>query len=196
MNIIEFQNVSKTFFTQRLYENVELEVNSGDKIALRGNNGSGKSTLIKLITEEIYPDKGKIVINEEARIACFDQFGRIDLDMLVEDLLNLPFEEVIAAQKELDEVSAKFTDADVDMDALMERYTEVNDRFESLGGYSYMHIKEEFIEIFGLTDKLEKKFRELSGGEKQYIRLATTLFSNSDLIILDEPLSFFGSQTI
>ncbi len=191
MNILEFQNVSKKFFTQRLYENVELEVNSGDKIALRGNNGSGKSTLIKLITEEIYPDKGRVVVEEEARIACFDQFSRIDLDMIVEDLLNLPFAEVIASQQDLDKVSAQFTDTDADMDALMERYSEINDRFESLGGYSYMHIKEEFIEVFGLGDKLQRKFRELSGGEKQYIRLATTLFSNSDLIILDEPLSFF-----
>ena len=194
MNIIEFQSVSKSFFTQKLYKEVNLEINSGEKIALTGHNGTGKSTLIKLITGEQYPDYGKIIINEEAVISCFDQFGKLDLNMKVEDLLNVPFEKVIMAQKELEEVSALFADENQDTDALMERYSEASDRFESLGGYSYLHIQSEFIEVFEIGDKLEKKFRELSGGEKQYIRLATTLFSDSDLIILDEPLSFFDRK--
>ncbi|MGL6098553.1 MAG: ATP-binding cassette domain-containing protein, partial [Fusobacteriaceae bacterium] len=50
MTIIDFKNVSKTFFSQNLYKDVEFEINSTDKIALVGNNGTGKSTLIKLIT--------------------------------------------------------------------------------------------------------------------------------------------------
>ena len=85
MNIIEIQNVSKSFFTQKLYKNVDLEINSEDKIALTGHNGTGKSTFIKLITGEQDPDYGKVIIDEEATISCFDQFGRIDLDMKVED---------------------------------------------------------------------------------------------------------------
>lgn len=194
MNIVEFQNVSKSFFTQRLYKKVDLEINSGDKIALKGHNGTGKSTLVKLITGEEHPDYGKIIINEEATISCFDQFGKIDLDMKVEYLLNSPFEEVIATQEELETISAKFSDNDADTEALMEKYSEVSDRFESMGGYSYLHIQSQFIETFEIGDKLGKKFRELSGGEKQYIRLATTLFSDSDLIILDEPLSYLDKK--
>jgi ATPase subunit of ABC transporter with duplicated ATPase domains len=194
MNIIEFQNVSKSFFTQKLYKNVNLEINSGDKIALVGHNGTGKSTFIKLITGEQDPDYGDIIINEDATISCFDQFGRIDLNMKVEDLLNIPFEKVMATQKELESISSQFTEDNSDNEALMEKYSEISDRFESLGAYSYIHIQSEFIDVFEIGDKLGKKFKELSGGEKQYIRLATTLFSNSDLIILDEPLSYLDKK--
>ncbi|MGL5543048.1 MAG: ATP-binding cassette domain-containing protein, partial [Fusobacteriaceae bacterium] len=91
MNIIEFKNVSKSFFTQKLYADINLEINSRDKIALIGNNGTGKSTFIKLIKDEELPDEGEVIINEEAVIACFDQFGSIDQNMKVEELLNLPF---------------------------------------------------------------------------------------------------------
>lgn len=194
MNIIEFKNVSKSFFTQKLYKNVNLEINSDEKIAIVGNNGVGKSTFIKLITEEQFPDSGEVIINEDAKISCFDQFGYLDLESKVEDLLNLPFSRVISLQKELEELGSQFSDNEAHNETLMEKYSLVSDEFESLGGYSYIHIQAEFAETFGFTDKLTRKFKELSGGEKQYIRLATTLFSDSDLIILDEPLSFFDKK--
>lgn len=194
MNIIEFKNVSKSFFSQRLYKHVDLEINSFDKIALVGHNGSGKSTFLKLITGEELPNKGDIIINEEAKIVCFDQFGKVDPTKKVSELLNEPFERVIEIQGKLEEISAKFTDETADYDALLEEYSQLNDIFESLGGYDYMHIQSEFIETFGLGDKLERVFKELSGGEKQYIRLAVSLFKEADLVILDEPLSFFDRK--
>ncbi len=191
-SIIELKNVAKTFFSQKLYKNVNLVINKGDKIAVVGNNGVGKSTFIRLIAGEEFPDKGQIIIDEEATISIFDQFGKINNELEMKELLDIPFEKVIAAQKELEELSAKFTDNS--SPELMEKYSELSDKFESLGGYSYIHLQNEFAEVFGLTDKLERKFKELSGGEKQYIRLAMTLFSPTDLIILDEPLSFFDKK--
>ena len=194
MNIVELKNVSKSFFSQNLYKHINLEINSGDKIAIVGNNGTGKSTLIKLVSGAEIPDRGTVSKEEGAIISCFDQFGRVDLDSRVQDLLNSPFEKVMSIQAELDVVSTEFT-GDMDNDEkTMEKYSKLSDEFESLGGYSYIHIQSEFIDTFGLNDKLNKKFRELSGGERQYIRLAITLFSNSDLIILDEPLSFFDKK--
>lgn len=194
MNIVELKNVSKSFFSQNLYKHINLEINSGDKIAIVGNNGTGKSTLIKLVSGAETPDRGIVSKEEGAIISCFDQFGRVDLDSRVQDLLNSPFEKVMSIQAELDVVSTEFT-GDMDNDEkTMEKYSKLSDEFESLGGYSYIHTQSEFIDTFGLNDKLNKKFRELSGGERQYIRLAITLFSNSDLIILDEPLSFFDKK--
>ncbi|MGL4533729.1 MAG: ABC-F family ATP-binding cassette domain-containing protein [Fusobacteriaceae bacterium] len=194
MNIIEIKNLSKSFFTQKLYKNVELEINSGEKIALIGKNGVGKSTLIRMITGDENPDRGEVILAEDMKIAIFDQFGRIELDKKVQDLLDVPFENVIAMGKKMEEIGSKFgEDADLN-EKLMVEYSNVSDKFESLGGYSYIHIQAEFIDIFELGDKLQKKFRELSGGERQYIRLAMTLFSSANLIVLDEPLSFFDKK--
>ena len=194
MDIIELKNVSKFYLTQKLYDNVNFTISSKDKIALLGNNGVGKSTLLKIILEEEIPDDGEIIMEEGVTISYFDQFGKIDMEKKVEELLDIPFEKVIRIQAELEEVGSKFSDSDIDMEALMEKYAQLNDEFESLGGYSYMHIQAEFSEVFGFSDKLQRKFSELSGGEKQYIRLAITLFSQSNLVILDEPLSFFDQK--
>lgn len=194
MNILEFKNISKSYFTQNLYKDVNLEINTGDKIALIGHNGTGKSTLINMIKREERPSSGKIKREENITIACFEQFGRIDLDKTVEELLNLPFSKVISVQKELEKTSEEFSD---DSDAnviIMEKYTKLSDEFESLGGYDYLQTQASFIETFELGDKLSKKFKELSGGERQYIRLAITLFEPANLIILDEPLSFFDKR--
>ena len=194
MDIIELKNVSKFYLTQKLYDNVNFTISSKDKIALLGNNGVGKSTLLKIILEEEITDDGEIIMEEGVTTSYFDQFGKIDMEKKVEELLDIPFEKVIRIQAELEEVGSKFSDSDIDMEALMEKYALLNDEFESLGGYSYMHIQAEFSEVFGFSDKLQRKFSELSGGEKQYIRLAITLFSQSNLVILDEPLSFFDQK--
>ena len=194
MDIIELKNVSKFYLTQKLYDNVNFTINSGDKIALLGNNGVGKSTLLKIIMEEEVPDDGEVIVEEGMRISYFDQLGKIDMEKRVEELLDIPFQEVIKLQNEVESLANKFTEEGIDMDALMDEYSKLNDQFESFGGYSYMHVQSEFIEIFGFSDKLQRKFSELSGGERQYIRLAITIFSQSDIIILDEPLSFFDKK--
>lgn len=196
MEILEFKNVSKFYFTQKLYDNVNFTITSKDKAAIVGNNGVGKSTLLKLIMDEELPDDGEITIEEEKSIEYFDQFGKIDMSKTVKELLDIPFEEVIKTQAELEELSSQFTNPDIDMESLMDKYSAVNDKFESLGAYSYLTLQEEFSNVFGFTDKLQRKFSELSGGERQYIRLAISLFSQKDLTILDEPLSFFDKKKI
>jgi ATP-binding cassette, subfamily F, member 3 len=194
MNIIEFKDVAKSHITQKLYENVNLEINKGDKIAIVGNNGSGKSTLLKLINEEEYPTYGDIVIEEEAQIAYFDQFGETSLDKSVKELLDSPFEHIIKAQVHLEEVSTQFTgEADND-EKVMEEFQKASDLFESLGAYDYIHLQSEFIDVFELGSKLDREFKDLSGGEKQYVRLAIALFKESNLVILDEPLSYFDKK--
>ncbi len=194
MNIIEFKDVAKSHLTQKLYENVNLEINKGDKIAIVGDNGSGKSTLLKLINEDEYPTYGDIVIAEEAQISYFDQFGETSLDKSVKELLDSPFEHIVKAQAHLEEISTQFTgEADND-ERVMNEFQKASDVFESLGAYDYIHLQSEFIDVFELDGKLDRKFKDLSGGEKQYVRLAIALFKESNLVILDEPLSYFDKK--
>lgn len=196
MNIIELKNISKSFFSQKLYTNVNIDINNGEKIALIGNNGSGKSTFVRILLGLESPDKGEVIINEEKKIIYFDQFNKIDENKRVQELLNQPFEKVIEAQKEMEKISEEFSHENINMNKLMEKYSKAMDKFESFGGYSYLQTQSEFIETFEVKDKLNRKFNELSGGEKQYIRLAMTLFEEKDLVILDEPLSFFDKKRI
>lgn len=193
-NIIKFQEVSKYYFHQKIYENVNIEINKGDKSVIFGINGAGKSTLLKLINDEEQPTKGEVYVNPKYKIAIFNQFEKIDPTLTVQDLLNRPFEKLIFLQKEMERIGSLFNDNVAHNESLMDKYGQLTDEFEALGGYSYLHIQSEFANIFEFSDKLEKTFDILSGGEKQYIRLALTLFMESDLIILDEPLSFFDKK--
>lgn len=196
MNIIEFKDVAKSHFTQKLYENVNLEINKGDKIAIVGSNGSGKSTLLKLINGAEDPTYGDIVIQEEAQISYFDQFGEISLDKSVKELLDSPFEHIVKAQVHLEEVSAQFTGEAENDEKVMKEFQKASDLFESLGAYDYIYLQSEFIDVFELASTLDRKFKDLSGGEKQYVRLALALFKESNLIMLDEPLSYFDKKKI
>ena len=120
MDIIELKNVSKFYLTQKLYDNVNFTISSKDKIALLGNNGVGKSTLLKIILEEEITDDGEIIMEEGVTISYFDQFGKIDMEKKVEELLDIPFEKVIRIQAELEEVGSKFSDSDIDISVALE----------------------------------------------------------------------------
>lgn len=194
MKIVELIGVSKGYFSQKLYKDVNIEINDCEKVVLVGHNGTGKSTLLKIITGEERADRGEVIINEDKKIVSFNQFNDLDLKENVMELLNLPFKHIMELQKKVEDISNRFSDENEDMDSLMEEYSKALDEFESYGGYGYIHTQSQFIETFDLTDKLERKYGELSGGEKQYIRLALALFEKGDLVILDEPLSFFDRK--
>lgn len=196
MNLIELKNISKSYFSQNLYKNVNLEINKGEKIALIGNNGVGKTTFLKLLLEIERANHGTIDKVENIKISYLEQHNIINDDTIVSNLLNEPFEHIIKVQSEMDEIGKQFTGIAKEDEITMKKYIKLSDEFDSLGGFSYLQKQAEFISIFGLNDKLNKVFKELSGGEKQYIRLALTLFSENDIIILDEPLSFFDKKRI
>jgi ATPase subunit of ABC transporter with duplicated ATPase domains len=61
MNTITIKNISKSYFTKTLFEEVSFSVTKGDRVAIVGTNGAGKSTLLKIIAGKVTPDKGKII---------------------------------------------------------------------------------------------------------------------------------------
>ncbi len=190
MTLIDIKDVSISYFEKQLYKNVTFEINEGDKVIILGENGSGKTTLLKLILGIEKGDSGSIEIAEGLKITYLDQFFPIKGDSIVKDLLNQPFQYIIDVEKEMNHIAEKLGDNP----ELMDVYTEKLEEFESKGGYDYITTLEKFISIFGFTDLLEREFITLSGGEKQYLRLAMTIFGEGDIIVLDEPSTFFDKK--
>ncbi len=190
MNLIEIKNLEMKYFDKVLYKNVNLEINKGDKIILVGENGKGKSTLIKLITDEEIQTNGQIIISEELKISVLNQFSPIDEGLTVKEILNIPFKKVIELEKEIIELSMKMMESD----EIMEEYLARNEQFESLGGYDYIITQEKFIKAFDFQEIVDRPFSTLSGGEKQHMLLAVSLFDEGELIILDEPITFFDKK--
>ncbi len=190
MNLIEIKNLEMKYFERTLYKNVNLEINEGDKIILLGENGKGKSTLIKLITDEESQTKGEIIRKEDLTISVLNQFSPIDEGLSVQEILDIPFKRVIEASRELEELGLKMAESEEYFDAYMSK----NEEFEALGGYDYVLTQEKFIRAFDFSEILDRPFSTLSGGEKQYMLLAVALFDEGELIILDEPITFFDKK--
>lgn len=193
--LLEMINVSKSFNERLLYKAVNIEINEGDKACIVGLNGQGKSTLIKMMIGVESPDTGSVNIEEGVTVSYLEQVGGIDESMIVRDILNIPFEHIIQLDKDIKEMEIELGVTD-NVEDLLEQYQNLLDKFESIGGYDYVSEQEKFINAFELRGQLEQPFSTLSGGERQFVRLALTIFADNDLIILDEPLTFFDKAKI
>ncbi len=190
MNIIEIKNLEMQYFEKVLYKNVNLEINKGDKVVLIGENGKGKSTLINLITGKELQTSGTITIAEELKMSVLNQFAPIDEGLTVKEILDIPFRNTIKISKELEELSLKIAEDET----LFDDYMKKSEEFEALGGYDYIVTQEKFIKSFDFEKLLDRQFKTLSGGEKQYMLLAVSLFDEGEFIILDEPITFFDKK--
>lgn len=180
--------VSKSFNGQKLYESVNIKINVGEKILIFGENGCGKTTLIHMITGETEPDSGNVWIDKTVKFAKLDQYEIFNDKLSVKQYIENIFHEVILLEKQLRSIEKIFSRDYSDL--IFNQYSELLNRFEAMGGYNYLQQENEFIMRFGLEDKLEKSIDKLSGGEQQYLRLASVIYSAASLIILDEPFTF------
>lgn len=190
--IIKLEDVSKSFDSQLLYESVCLRILSGEKVLLCGDNGCGKTTLTRLMTGDLVPDKGTVTIAPEIKISKLEQFENLTADITVSKYIENTFISIISIEKQLRQLETAFTEEY--SESVSMRYAQLVDSFESAGGYDYLRKKDEFLHEFGLLNALDRYVITLSNGEQQYLRLASTIFSEASLLILDEPFTFLDNR--
>ena len=136
--MIRFENISKQNSHRILFLEASAALNRGEKVGLVGPNGAGKTTLFRMITGEELPDTGQVAVEKQVSIGYFDQdVGEMSGRSAVADVMDGagPVSSVAA---ELASLEAAMGDPDRagDMDAIIERYGEVQARFEELDGYA------------------------------------------------------------
>ncbi len=191
--LIKTRKISKYFYNKCLYKNVSVTINRGDKICLVGENGSGKTTLFKILYGIESVDSGHIDRSIEANIGYLSQLD-INQTESIKDMLENSFSYIHKIEEELHMLENNMGDVSVNSDNLLEAYQNCLDIFETYGGYEYEKSYKEFINIFGIDNLLDRKYSELSGGQKQYIRLCLILFGKNNLIFLDEPNSYLDNK--
>jgi ATP-binding cassette subfamily F protein 3 len=186
--MLTVSNVSLRLGDLLLFENVNFNINSGDRIGLVGPNGAGKSSLLRIITGELPPTTGSIWLSPGERIGYLRQgFADVPGGTLA-DVLDIPANGLLAASRELDAVGARFADPDADMDAIAASYQHATDTFEARGGYGLMSDIEALLDQFGLgAVPLDRPVDQMSGGQKTRAGLAALLATRPNLLILDEP---------
>lgn len=188
MNFLSAESISKTFNDHWLFRDISLGISQGEKFGFVGNNGVGKSTLLKILTGEIQPDSGKVSIRQGIRLGYLTQTPSVSDHITVKDLLFSESNEVAKTVKE-------YEDCIHHPDTSPERMQAVLEKMEDLKAWDYESKVHEVIEKLGVPD-IDKKFGELSGGQKKRIFLAQLLLLEPDLIIMDEPTNHLDLSAI
>ncbi|WBV44506.1 ABC-F family ATP-binding cassette domain-containing protein [Pseudoroseomonas cervicalis] len=197
--MIRLDNISKQNGQQLLFIEASAALQRGEKIGLVGPNGAGKSTLFRMITGQEPPDEGQVVVDRGVSIGFFSQdVGEMAGRSAVAEVMDGAgaVSEVAAELAELEAALADPDRAD-EMDSLIERFGEVQGRFEALGGYALEGRAREVLAGLSFSQEMmEGDVSRLSGGWKMRVALARILLMRPDVMLLDEPSNHLDLESL
>lgn len=193
MAVITFSNVSKSYGGYDVLKDVSFDLNANEKVALIGRNGTGKTTIFNIIANGLEYDNGNVYVEKGLKIGYLQQlysdFGNKTAKNVIEEAFNdiKQIEHEMIAIHELMAVNPHDS-------SLIRSYSELNEKFEFLEGYS---LNEKFNKVakgLGIPDDvITNQASKLSGGELTMIMLAKVLLMNPDILLLDEPTNHLDS---
>ena len=191
--MIATQNISLSYSGKPLFKNVNIKFTAGNCYGIIGANGTGKSTFLKVLSGELEPTTGEVVITPGERMAVLRQ-NHFEFDSYeVLQTVIMGHKRLYEIMKEKDELYAKedFTDADG------ERASELEGEFAELDGWSAESNAETILTGLGISLDLEHKLMsELDGSQKVKVLLAQALFGNPDILLLDDPTNYLDIQSV
>lgn len=192
--MIKVDNLSYSFPTKDIYNNISFTLEDGQHCAFIGTNGSGKSTLIDILMDpERYMYDGNLEIDPNCRIGYVSQFSELDKtkEMTVFEYIG---EEFIALQNEITSICSQM-ETSSDIDTLLEKYQEALDAFDAINGDDFEKIINKNLNLTELMKYKDQMISELSGGEFKLVQVIKAMLNSPDLMIMDEPDVFldFGN---
>jgi len=201
--LIHFSDVTKQYGPKILYQNASFQIRPKDRIGLVGQNGSGKSTLFKILVKEERIDSGTLTIPDKVVIGYFSQDvsemkGRSALEEVLQGSGRIS--ELKNRMDDLESKLGRTEELGLDDDALMklvEKYSEVQQEFESRGGYDLEPRAKAVLTGLGIgPEDYDRPTDSFSGGWKMRIELAKILVLQPDLLLMDEPTNHLDLETI
>jgi ATPase subunit of ABC transporter with duplicated ATPase domains len=197
--MIRLDSISKQNGHQLLFIEASASLLKGEKIGLVGPNGAGKTTLFRMITGEDEPDEGQVLTDRGISIGFFSQdVGEMAGRSAVAEVMN-GAGAVSEVATELAQLEAAMADPDqMDrLDAIIERFGEVQAHFESLGGYALDGKAREVLAGLSFSQEMmDGDVGNLSGGWKMRVALARILLMRPDVMLLDEPSNHLDLESL
>ncbi len=171
----------------KILNGLTFQVDTGERVGLLGPNGCGKTTLLRILTGEVSPDEGEVVIAPGKRLGLISQIPVYPAGYTVEDVLDTAFAPLRAMEEELEDLSGKMAEGESDP-ALLSRYDKLTAAFQTRGGYETETNKNKVCSGLSISrDMRARAFDQLSGGEKTRVNLGRLILEDTDILLLDEP---------
>ena len=197
--MIRLDDIALQHGRQVLFVGASAVIHRGEHVGLVGPNDAGKSTLFRLITKAEEPDEGQVSVDRGVTIGHFSQdVGEMKGKTVVGEAMDGagPVSKIAAELRDLEHALADPGKA-AQMESLLERFGDVQARFEGLGGYGLEARAREILAGLGFSqERMDQDVGELSGGWKMRVALARILLMNPDALLLDEPSNHLDLESL
>lgn len=191
--MISTSNITLRVGKKALFEDVNVKFTEGNCYGLIGANGAGKSTFLKILSGQLEPTKGEVIITPGERLSFLQQDHFKYDEYLVLDTVIMGNQRLYEIMKEKDALYAKedFTDEDGI------KASELEGEFATMNGWEAESDAATLLNGLGIDTELHYKYlKDLTGSEKVKVLLAQALFGNPDILLLDEPTNHLDLDAI
>ncbi|MFL6331806.1 MAG: ABC-F family ATP-binding cassette domain-containing protein [Pyrinomonadaceae bacterium] len=186
--LFRLTDVYKSYGAQDVLRGASLQVNPGEHVGLVGRNGAGKTTLFRLVTAEETADRGDVVRARGVKLGLLEQHVDFEPGTTVHEAALAAFGQLQSIEHEMHELEHRMAEVSDDLDAVLERYSDLQHEFERQGGFEYAARAEAILQGLGFErDTWAMPCEILSGGQKNRLGLARLLLAEPDVLLLDEP---------
>ena len=198
MIILQANKIERSFAGEVLFDNINLQVDERDRIALVGKNGAGKSTLLKILVGEEEPTSGEINKKKDISLSYLAQDSRFESENTIYDEMLHVFDDLRQTEKQLRQMELEMGEkSGEDLDKLMSDYDRLSENFRQAGGFTYEADIRAILNGFKFDESMwQMKIAELSGGQNTRLALAKMLLEKPNLLVLDEPTNHLDIETI
>src|SRR6266702_644608 len=202
MPIVSVIQVSKSYGAERIFDSVSFQINENDRIGLVGPNGAGKSTLLNILARREEPDEGSVALTRNTRIGYLPQVVDFQPENTLREEMLTVFADVHSWENELNELALALASPAAHEDIalhekLLQRYADLQIRFEHAGGYTYENRVDQVLDGLGFTrEQQQSPVFQLSGGQQTRAALGKLLLQEPDLLLLDEPTNHLDLKAL
>ena len=198
MIILQANKLERSFAGEVLFDNINLQVDERDRIALVGKNGAGKSTLLKILVGEEEPTSGEINKKKDISLSYLAQDSRFESENTIYDEMLHVFDDLRRTEQQLRQMELEMGEkSGEDLNKLMSDYDRLSENFRQAGGFTYEADIRAILNGFKFDESMwQMKIAELSGGQNTRLALAKMLLEKPNLLVLDEPTNHLDIETI